>query len=109
MLEMMQIELIRKAPICRNFAEPSDGLEPSTPPYHGTFPAASGEPWQTIALVYAPLASVRTQLFAVRCPRVFPGSFPCMVDAGPGLRCTYDHPQDARARPGVACAPCPSS
>jgi hypothetical protein len=31
MLEMMQIELIRKAPICRNFAEPSNGLEPSTP------------------------------------------------------------------------------
>jgi hypothetical protein len=31
-----------KAPVCGAFAEPSDGLEPSTPPYHGGFELRRG-------------------------------------------------------------------
>jgi len=30
----------RKIWLCRDFAEPSDGLEPSTPPYHGSLDAS---------------------------------------------------------------------
>jgi hypothetical protein len=30
----LQVDLNIKAPTCGAFAEPSDGLEPSTPPYH---------------------------------------------------------------------------
>jgi hypothetical protein len=33
---MQQTEDV-KAPTCGAFAEPYDGLEPSTPPYHGEF------------------------------------------------------------------------
>jgi hypothetical protein len=35
----------------RRFPEPSDGLEPSTPPYHGLPPATSGNPRQPFSPV----------------------------------------------------------
>jgi hypothetical protein len=39
-----------KAPVCGAFAEPSDGLEPSTPPYHGTFQATGRNARHRISL-----------------------------------------------------------
>jgi len=47
-----------KAPIYGAFAEPSDGLEPSTPPYHGTSQATGGSRRQRISLVWAASAPI---------------------------------------------------
>jgi hypothetical protein len=42
-LEIVQVQPNRKVALCRSFAEPSDGLEPSTPPpYHGGFALREG-------------------------------------------------------------------
>ena len=39
-----QVDLNEKAPTCGAFAEPSDGLEPSTPPYHQEVVCCRGLP-----------------------------------------------------------------
>jgi hypothetical protein len=54
-----QAGLNGKKPTCGAFAEPSDGLEPSTPPYDGGF--ALRLPWAGIAL--AKLFSLHSRLF----------------------------------------------
>jgi hypothetical protein len=44
----LQHEPNGKTAICGAFAEPSDGLEPSTPPYHVALVANAGNRWQRI-------------------------------------------------------------
>ena len=58
----------KKAPLCGTFAEPSDGLEPSTPPYHGTSQATGGSRWQ-FSLVCADFGR---RPFATDCHRLQP-------------------------------------
>jgi hypothetical protein len=45
-LALKQLHLNEKAPISGAFAKPSDGLEPSTPPYHGLDVATGRNPRQ---------------------------------------------------------------
>jgi hypothetical protein len=44
---------------CWPFVKPSDGLEPSTPPYHALLPATGGNPWQQFWRESAVLAAAR--------------------------------------------------
>jgi hypothetical protein len=55
-----QVDLTAKAPIYGAFAEPSDGLEPSTPSYHLTPAAISRNPRQQIWPVSAVSAAGRS-------------------------------------------------
>ena len=43
MLGSAQVGMTEKAPTCGPFAEQSSGLEPETPPYHGTSQATRGD------------------------------------------------------------------
>src|SRR5437762_2228625 len=63
----------RKAAICGSFAEPSDGLGPSTPPY--LLIATVRNRWRRIPLVHAVVAASAACGFATRCPLIFPGPF----------------------------------
>jgi hypothetical protein len=57
------------SPLCRSFCKPSEGLEPSTPPYHGTSQATGCSRWQRIWLGFAVSACRR---LAVDCRRLQP-------------------------------------
>jgi hypothetical protein len=59
----------RNSAICGAFQEPSDGLEPSTPPYHGTSPASGRNAWQRISLVSTVSGTIA---FATGCHRLQP-------------------------------------
>ncbi|HEY4347327.1 MAG TPA: hypothetical protein VGM80_07030, partial [Gaiellaceae bacterium] len=68
-LHDMQVCLTEKAQLCGAFAEPSDGLEPATPPYHVLRSATRRNPPQRFRLVSAALAVYR---FATDCHRLHP-------------------------------------
>jgi hypothetical protein len=51
-------EIAKMRPFCRVFLKPSSGLEPGTPPYHGTTQATGRNPRQRFSLVWAVLEAV---------------------------------------------------
>src|SRR5437588_10066447 len=80
-----------ESPVLGAFADLSDGLEPSTPAYHGTSQATGGSPWQRIWLV---LAVYGLRRFAAACRRLRPrGSIkaPCFKRSAGGVHTPSAH------------------
>jgi hypothetical protein len=92
MLGTKQVSLNEKAPMCGAFAEPSDGLEPSTPslPWN-----AAGNQSQPTATVFAYLSVYRTRTICDQLPPVATAG----LHKGSILRCLFGLRASSRSRP----------